>query len=77
MKISWSHCVLKVRDMDTMVSFYEDILGFVVADRGAIMGGDSPEIVFMSGSSSDHNRSGSCPDPSEWGLPRRHFDTTC
>ena len=56
MKISWSHCVLKVRDMDTMVSFYEDILGFVVADRGAIMGGDSPEIVFMSGSSSDHHQ---------------------
>ncbi|MBB82262.1 MAG: hypothetical protein CL931_00445 [Deltaproteobacteria bacterium] len=56
MKISWSHCVLKVRDMDTMVSFYEDTLGFVVADRGAIMGGDSPEIVFMSGSSSDHHQ---------------------
>lgn len=56
MKVSWSHCVLKVRDMDTMVSFYEDTLGFVVADRGAIMGGDSPEIVFMSGSSSDHHQ---------------------
>ena len=56
MQISWSHCVLKVRDIEKMISFYEDTLGFVVADRGAIMGGDSPEIVFMSGSSSDHHQ---------------------
>jgi catechol 2,3-dioxygenase len=53
MKISWSHCVLKVRDIDAMVSFYCDILGFDVADRGPL-GPGGPPIGFLSGSSSDH-----------------------
>ena len=57
MKISWSHCVLKVRDVEAMISFYEDVFGFVVADRGPLPGPPgSPEIVFMSGSSSDHHQ---------------------
>ena len=55
MKISWSHCVLKVRDIDAMVSFYGDVLGFRVADKGPL-GPDGPSIVFMSGSSSDHHQ---------------------
>lgn len=55
MNISWSHCVLKVRDVDAMVSFYSDIFGFRVADQGAL-GPDGPLIVFMSGSSSDHHQ---------------------
>ena len=36
MKVSWSHCVLKVRDMDAMIAFYTEMLGFVVADRGPL-----------------------------------------
>ena len=56
MNVSWSHCVIKVRDIEAMTRFYCDTLGFRVADRGPIMGGDSPEIVFMSGSSSDHHQ---------------------
>lgn len=55
MQVSWSHCVLKVRDMGAMVAFYEDLLDFRVADRGPL-GPDGPEIVFMSGSSSDHHQ---------------------
>ena len=55
MNISWSHCVLKVRDMDAMVSFYCDLLGFKVADRGPLESG-GPPIVFLSGSSSDHHQ---------------------
>jgi catechol 2,3-dioxygenase len=55
MKISWSHCVLKVRDIDAMVSFYGDVLGFRVADKGPL-GPGGPSIVFMSGSSSDHHQ---------------------
>ncbi len=56
MKVSWSHCVLKVRDMEAMISFYTDTLGFVVADRGPLPGPVNPEIVFLSGSSSDHHQ---------------------
>ena len=56
MKVSWSHCVLKVRDMEAMISFYSDTLGFVVADRGPLPGPENPEIVFLSGSSSDHHQ---------------------
>jgi catechol-2,3-dioxygenase len=47
--------VLRVRDLEGMVSFYSDLLDFVVADRGPL-GPDGPEIVFMSGSSSDHHQ---------------------
>lgn len=56
MKVSWSHCVLKVRDLDSMVSFYCDALGFRVADLGEV----APEmrIAFLSGSSSDHHQLG-------------------
>ena len=55
MKVSWSHCVLKVRDIDAMVAFYCDMLGFKVADKGTL-GPDGPVIVFLSGSSSDHHQ---------------------
>lgn len=56
MKVSWSHCVLKVHDMDTMIAFYSDTLGFRVADRGPLAPGSDTEIVFLSGSSSDHHQ---------------------
>ena len=56
MKVSWSHCVLKVRDLDGMVDFYRETLGFQVADRGPLGGEGAPEIVFMSGSATDHHQ---------------------
>jgi len=55
MNVRWSHCVLRVRDLEGMVAFYCDTLGFVVADRGPL-GPDGPQIVFLSGSSSDHHQ---------------------
>ena len=57
MKLSWSHAVLRVRDLDLMVSFYCDTLEFVVADRDRIGDPDKgPGIAFLSGSSSDHHQ---------------------
>ena len=56
MQVSWSHSVLKVRDIEGMIAFYCDMLGFVVADRGPLPVPGSPEIVFLSGSSSDHHQ---------------------
>jgi catechol 2,3-dioxygenase len=38
-----------------MIAFYRDMLGFRVSDRGPL-GPQGPEIVFMSGSSSDHHQ---------------------
>lgn len=65
MNVSWSHCVLNVRDLDAMASFYCDTLGFRVADRGPL--GADNEIVFLSGCSSDHHQlalaSGRGPEP--------------
>lgn len=55
MAVRWSHCVLRVRDVEAMVAFYCDALGFRVADRGPI-GRGGGEIVFLSGSSSDHHQ---------------------
>ena len=56
MNVRWSHCVLKVRDLDKMAQFYCDAFGWKVADRGEL----SPdnEIVFLSGSSTDHHQLG-------------------
>ncbi|MCB0989368.1 MAG: VOC family protein [Acidimicrobiales bacterium] len=55
MKVSWSHTVLRVRDLEPMIEFYRDMLGFQVSDRGPL-GPDGPEIVFMSGDPSDHHQ---------------------
>ena len=56
MNIRWSHCVLKARDLDAMVSFYCDAFGFEVTDRGEV--GRGTQIAFLSGSSSDHHQLG-------------------
>lgn len=54
MSVRWSHCVLKVRDIDQMIGFYCDALGFRVTDRGSI--GPDTEIAFMSSDASDHHQ---------------------
>ncbi len=56
MQVRWSHSVLKVRDIEAMIAFYTDMLDFVVADRGPLPLPGEPEIVFLSGSSSDHHQ---------------------
>lgn len=55
MKLSWSHAVINVRDLDTMLGFYGDVLGFTVSDRGPL-GPDAPEIVFMSNDPDEHHQ---------------------
>ena len=36
MMLRWSHAVIYVRDLEKMVEFYCDVLGFEVADRGPV-----------------------------------------
>ncbi len=56
MQLRWSHTVIKVRDMEQMVGFYREVLGFEVADRGPLFGDSGPEIVFMTQSADDHHQ---------------------
>lgn len=55
MKLSWSHAVLNVHDMDNMLAFYTGVLGFTISDRGEIAP-NAPEIVFMSNSPDEHHQ---------------------
>ena len=55
MKLTWSHAVLNVRDLDAMLKFYTDTLGFTVSDRGPL-GPNAPEIVFMSNDADEHHQ---------------------
>lgn len=36
MPLTWSHAVLQVRDLDTMLDYYTKVLGFAVSDRGPL-----------------------------------------
>ena len=54
MKLTWSHAVLKVRDIEQMLDFYTGVLGFEVSDRGGV--GGETEIVFLSQSPDEHHQ---------------------
>ncbi len=57
MKLRWSHAVIYVRDLEKMVRFYCDVLGFEVSDRGPLDPSmPNLEVVFMSQSGSDHHQ---------------------
>ncbi len=56
MALRWSHAVVYVRDLDEMVDFYTNVLGFEVSDRGPVGPEGSPEIVFLSQVESDHHQ---------------------
>ena len=57
MKLQWSHCVINVRNLDEMLDFYVNVLGFEVTDRGSLFpGDDAPQIVFMSQVETDHHQ---------------------
>jgi len=58
MKLRWSHAVLHVRNLDAMVSFYGDVLGFQVSDRGPIDPNHPAglELAFLSQVGTDHHQ---------------------
>ncbi len=55
MKLSWSHTVINVRDMNRMLDYYTNVLGFEISDRGPL-GPDAPEIVFLSNDPDEHHQ---------------------
>ena len=57
MQLRWSHAVVYVRDLEAMIDFYTNVLGFEVTDRGPIAPTDgAPEIVFLSQVDTDHHQ---------------------
>jgi catechol 2,3-dioxygenase len=57
MKLRWSHAVLHVRDLETMVGFYRDVLGFQLSDRGPLDPAHPAfELAFLSQVGSDHHQ---------------------
>lgn len=66
MRLSWSHAVLNVRDLEAMLAFYRDVLGFSISDRGAVMEG-GPEIVFLSQQPGEHHQLAMLPVATEGG----------
>ncbi len=55
MKLTWSHAVINVRDLDAMLQFYSDVLGFSSSDRGPL-GPGAPEIVSLSNDPDEHHQ---------------------
>lgn len=57
MKLRWSHAVVYVRNLDEMISFYKDVLGFQVSDRGPLDPNfPGMDIAFLSQAGSDHHQ---------------------
>lgn len=57
MKLRWSHAVLYVRDMEEMLAFYQEMLGFEVSDRGAVgPPGHTFDLTFLSQVGTDHHQ---------------------
>ena len=54
-RLSLSHTTIAVRDLETMVAFYTDVLGFHVTNRGA-PGPGQPELAFLSQDPSEHHQ---------------------
>jgi catechol 2,3-dioxygenase-like lactoylglutathione lyase family enzyme len=57
MKLRWSHAVLYVRDLEAVIAFYRDVLGFQVSDRGPL-DPNKPglELAFLSQVGTDHHQ---------------------
>jgi catechol 2,3-dioxygenase-like lactoylglutathione lyase family enzyme len=57
MKLRWSHAVIYVRDLEAMIAFYRDILGFQISDRGPLdPNNPGLELAFLSQVGSDHHQ---------------------
>ena len=56
LQLEVAHSVLYVHDRASMISFYSDVLGFEVTDRGPLMAADGPEIIFMSQVANHHHQ---------------------
>ncbi len=56
MQLTWSHAVLNVRDLNSMLDFYTQVLGFTIEDRGPLAPNADTEIVFLSQFADEHHQ---------------------
>ena len=54
-RLRLSHTTISVQDLDAMLAFYGDVLGFEVTNRGAV-GNDGGEMAFISQDPSEHHQ---------------------
>ena len=58
-QIAQAHCAFKVADMDAMLAFYNDVLGYALTGRGTMPAiGDEPEcqIAYLSRDPDEHHQ---------------------
>lgn len=53
-RLTLSHATLQARDLDSLVGFYTEVLGFKVTNRGAV--GDAAELAFLSQDPDNHHQ---------------------
>lgn len=53
-RLTLSHTTIAVRDLDAMVDFYRDVLGFQVTNRGTV--GEEGEMAFVSQDPDEHHQ---------------------
>ncbi|MEZ5238293.1 MAG: VOC family protein [Microthrixaceae bacterium] len=53
-RLSLSHATVAVSDLDAMLEFYCDVLGFAVTNRGPV--GDGSEMAFVSQDPGEHHQ---------------------
>jgi catechol 2,3-dioxygenase len=56
LKLEVAHSVLYVHDVERMIAFYRDVLGFEVTDRGQLGALGGEEIVFLSQIANHHHQ---------------------
>ena len=55
-EMSFGHIGINVTNMEPMVKFYTEILGFKLTDRGKGGGTEVPELVFLSRDPEEHHQ---------------------
>jgi len=55
-RLNFSHIGFHVRDLDTMIDFYTQLIGLELTDRGALRIPGEPRIAFLSSDSNEHHQ---------------------